>query len=172
MTKTASHSTNARMSADSITTGISDNCLPGNGVFRAEFDPAQARAPDRCRPRKSTIRAELAAWQVEIQALAVVVLPVVFLTWKEGGVDRFDQTVVFGWGLLAAGAPCLRSKQRGVTACVPWAAAVMAVIPLLQIIPPADLQHYLLSVRPALGFGPGSRRQAGLEGNPVRQDGG
>ncbi len=106
---------------------------------------AQARAPDRCRPPKSTIRAELAAWQVEIQALAVVVVPVVFLTWKEGGVDRFDQTVVFGWVLLAAGALCLRSKGPGVTPSVPWAAAVTAVIPLLQIIPPADLQCHLVS---------------------------
>ena len=106
---------------------------------------AQARAPDRCRPPKSTIRAELAAWRVEIQALAVVVIPVMALAWRQGGVDRFDQTVVFGWVLLAAGALCLRSKGPGVTASVPWAAAVIAVIPLLQIIPPADLQHYLVS---------------------------
>ena len=104
---------------------------------------AHARAAVAPTRHRANLFAVLAAWRVELWALATVALPVLVLTWRQGGVDRFDQAAVFGCVLITAGAACCGSRKWGVT--VPWVVAVIAVVPLLQVVPLGDLHPYLLS---------------------------
>ena len=107
--------------------------------------PVSAHAPARALPPRprAALFTVLSAWRIEIGALAAVALPVLVLTWRQGGVDRFDQAAVFGWVLTVCGAACLGSRKWGVT--VPWVVAVIALVPLLQVVPLGDLHPYLAS---------------------------
>ena len=86
-------------------------------------------------------------WKPQVpDALALLAIagPLCFLTWRRGGVEAGDQVLAFGWVLGLTAAACLLGDRLGLPVAIPWAAAAVASLPLLQLIP-ADLASWGLA---------------------------
>ena len=71
-------------------------------------------------------------------ALLGIAGPLCFLVWRRGGVSPGDQVLAFGWVLGLTALACLWGARLGLPVAIPWAAAAVASLPVLQLIP-ADL---------------------------------
>ena len=77
-------------------------------------------------------------------ALLGIAGPLCFLAWRRGGVEAGDQVLAFGWVLGLTAVACLLGDRLGLQVAIPWAAAAVASLPLLQLIP-ADLASWGLA---------------------------
>ena len=85
----------------------------------------------------------LRSFESEILTALCITGPLVWLVWRRGGVDAFDQAVVFGWILLVFGLLTLFRPNR--LRRVRWPLALLAVFPLLQLVPLGPYREYFLS---------------------------
>ncbi len=69
--------------------------------------------------------------------------PLVWLVWRRGGVDDFDQAAIFGWILLVFGLLAIVRPAR--LTRVGWPLALVAFFPLLQLVPLGAYREYFLS---------------------------
>ena len=84
----------------------------------------------------------LRSFESEILTALCITGPLVWLVWRRGGVDAFDQAVVFGWILLVLGLLALFRPKR--LRRVRWPLALLAVLPLLQLVPLGSYRKYFL----------------------------
>ena len=68
-------------------------------------------------------------------ALLGIAGPLCFLVWRRGGVSPGDQVLAFGWVLGLTALACLLGGRLGLPLAIPWAAAVVASLPVLQLLP-------------------------------------
>ena len=85
----------------------------------------------------------LHCFESEILTALCITGPLVWLVWRRGGVDAFDQAAVFGWILLVFGLLALFRPDR--LTRVRWPLALLAVFPLLQLVPLGSYGEYFLS---------------------------
>ena len=85
----------------------------------------------------------LHCFESEILTALCITGPLVWLVWRRGGVDAFDQAVVFAWILLVFGLLALFGPNR--LTRVRWPLALLAVFPLLQLVPLGPYGEYFLS---------------------------
>ncbi len=85
----------------------------------------------------------LHCFESEILTALCITGPLVWLVWRRGGVDAFDQAAVFGWILLVFGLLALFRPDR--LTRVRWPLALLAVFPLLQLVPLGPYGKYFLS---------------------------
>ena len=77
-------------------------------------------------------------WKPQVpDALALLAIagPLCFLAWRRGGVEPGDQVLAFGWVLGLTAVACLLDDRLGLQVKIPWAAAAVASLPVLQLIP-------------------------------------
>ena len=85
----------------------------------------------------------LRSFESEILTSLLLAGPLVWLVWRRGGVDDFDRAAVFGWIFLALG--LLALFRTGRLTRVGWPLALLAVYPLLQLVPLGAYREYFLS---------------------------
>ena len=68
-------------------------------------------------------------------ALLAIAGPLCFLVWRRGGVEAGDQLIAFGWVLGLTAVACLLGDRLGLQVAIPWAAAAVASLPVLQLLP-------------------------------------
>ena len=83
-------------------------------------------------------------------ALLAIAVPLCFLVWRRGGVELGDQVLAFGWVLGLMGVACLLGDRLGIRVAIPWVAAAVASLPLLQLLP-VDLASWGLASPLRLG---------------------
>ena len=79
----------------------------------------------------------------EILTVLFIAAPLVWLVWRRGGVGLSDQAAVFGWVLLAFGLLTLLRPDPLLR--VSWPIALVAGLPLVQLLPLGSYREYLLS---------------------------
>lgn len=79
----------------------------------------------------------------EILTVLCIAAPLVWLVWRRGGVGLSDQAAVFGWVLLAFGLLTLLRPDPLLR--VRWPIALVAGLPLVQLLPLGSYREYLLS---------------------------
>ena len=79
----------------------------------------------------------------EILTVLFIAAPLVWLVWRRGGVGLSDQAAVFGWILLAFGLLTLLRPDPLLR--VRWPIALVAGLPLVQLLPLGSYREYLLS---------------------------
>ena len=77
-------------------------------------------------------------------ALLAIAAPLCFLVWRRGGVESGDQVLAFGWVLGLTALACLLGARLGLPMAIPWAAAAVASLPLVQLLP-VDLASWELA---------------------------
>ena len=68
-------------------------------------------------------------------ALLGIAGPLCFLAWRRGGVEAGDQVLAFGWVLGLTAVACLLGDRLGLQVAIPWAAAAVASLAVLQLLP-------------------------------------
>ena len=84
----------------------------------------------------------LRSFESEILTALGITGPLVWLVWRRGGVDAFDQAAVFAWILLVFGLLTFFRPNR--LTRVRWPLALLAVYPLLQLVPLGSYRKYFL----------------------------
>ena len=85
----------------------------------------------------------LLSFESEILTVFCIAGPIVWLVWRRGGVAALDQAAVFGWVLLVCGLLTLFRPNR--LARIGWPLALLALLPLLQLVPLESYRSYFLS---------------------------
>ena len=84
------------------------------------------------------------AYVPDAVALLTIAAPLCFLVWRRGGVSPGDQVLAFGWVLGLTALACLLGGRLGLPVAIPWAAAAVASLPVLQLLP-VDLASWGLA---------------------------
>ena len=98
--------------------------------------------PSACGPKWRCWPA-LRSVESEILTVLCIAAPLVWLVCRRGGVGLLDQAAVFGWVLLAFGLLTLLRPDPLLR--VRWPIALVAGLPLVQLLPLGSYREYLLS---------------------------